>query len=66
MNILYYPGKANIIADTLSRLSMSSTSHVEEGKRELAKEVDKLAQLECNIRRTMKAGSIFIMGLLHP
>ncbi|XP_055826375.1 uncharacterized protein LOC129894748 [Solanum dulcamara] len=31
-------GKANVVADALSRLSMGSTAHVEEGRRELAKE----------------------------
>src|SRR5688572_6806988 len=38
MSILYHPGKANIVADALSRLSMGSTTHIEEDKKELAKE----------------------------
>ncbi|KAH0674527.1 hypothetical protein KY290_024941 [Solanum tuberosum] len=36
---------ANVIVDTLSRLSMGSTAHVEEEKRELAKDVYILARL---------------------
>ncbi|KAH0732763.1 hypothetical protein KY289_003951 [Solanum tuberosum] len=39
MSILYHPCKANVVADALSRLSMGITAHVEEEKRELAKDV---------------------------
>ncbi|WMV49632.1 hypothetical protein MTR67_043017 [Solanum verrucosum] len=46
MSILYHPGKANIVADALNRLSIGSTTHVEEEKRELAKDVHRLAHLE--------------------
>ena len=45
LSIHYHPGKANVIVDALSRFSMGSTSHVEEGKRELAKDVHRLAPL---------------------
>ena len=45
MNILYYPGKDNMVADALSKLSMGSTAHVEEEKRELPKDVCRLAYL---------------------
>ena len=33
MSILYHPGKANVVADALSRLSMGSTTHFEEDKK---------------------------------
>ena len=33
MSILYHPGKANVVVDALSRLSMGSTSNVEEDKK---------------------------------
>lgn len=46
MSILYNPCKANIVADTLSRLSIGRTANIEEGKKELAKEVHRLARLE--------------------
>ena len=42
MSVLYHPGKANIVADALSRLSMGSVSHVEEGKKELVKDVHRV------------------------
>ena len=45
MSILYHPSKANGIVDALSRLSMGSISHVKEKKRELAKDVHRLACL---------------------
>ncbi|KAH0715068.1 hypothetical protein KY284_007973 [Solanum tuberosum] len=44
MSILYHPGKANVVVDALSRLSMGSTAHVDEEKRELAKDVHRLAR----------------------
>ena len=45
MIILYHPGKANMVVDALSRMTMGSTTHVEEEKREIAKDVRKLAQV---------------------
>ena len=33
MSILYNPGKAYMVADALSRMTMGSVSHVEEGKK---------------------------------
>ena len=43
MSILYHQVKVNVVANTLSRLSMGSNTHVSEEKRELAKDVHKLA-----------------------
>ena len=45
MSILYHPDKANVVVDALSRLSMGSTAYVEKEKRELAKDVHRLAKL---------------------
>ena len=45
MSILYHAGTANMVADVLSWLSIGRTSHVEEGKRELAKYVHRLTRL---------------------
>ncbi|KAH0712585.1 hypothetical protein KY289_008544 [Solanum tuberosum] len=49
MSILYHPGKANVVVDALSRLSMGSTAHVDEEKRELAKDVHRLERLEVRL-----------------
>ena len=45
MSILDHPGKANVVVDALSRLSVGSTAHIEEQKKELAKDVHRLAHL---------------------
>ena len=37
MSIHYHPGKANVVVDTISKLYMGSTSHLEEKNKELAK-----------------------------
>ena len=44
-SIHYHSSKANVVADALSRLFMSSTAHLQEEKKELAKEVHKLRHL---------------------
>ena len=43
MSVFYNPGKANIVADAFSRLSMGSVVHVEEESMKLVKDVHKLA-----------------------
>ena len=45
MSLHYHPGKANIVDDTLRRLSMGSLSHVEEGKKEMVKDIHRLKNL---------------------
>ena len=45
MSILYHSGKSNVVVDALRRLSMVSTSYVEEENRELAKDVHILSRL---------------------
>ena len=45
MSVHYHPGKANIVSDSLSRLSMGSVVHVEEERKELVKDVHRLSRL---------------------
>ena len=45
LTICYHLGKANVVADALSRLSMGSLSHVEEGQRDMVKDIHRLANL---------------------
>ena len=45
MNVHYYPGKANVVADAFSRMSIESTTHVEDEKKELVKDIHRLARL---------------------
>ena len=45
MNVYYHRGKTNILPDALSRMSMENTAHVEDEKKELAKDVHRMARL---------------------
>ena len=57
MSVLYHPGKANVVADALSRVSMVSVSHVVKGNKELASDVHHLAKLGVRLFDSAK-GSI--------
>ena len=45
MNVHYHQGKANVVVDSLSRMSMGSTTHVEDEKKELVKDIHRLARV---------------------
>ncbi|XP_075077559.1 uncharacterized protein LOC142164177 [Nicotiana tabacum] len=49
MDILYHPGKANVVVDALSRKSMGSLAHLGADQRPLAREVYQLASLGVRI-----------------
>ncbi|KAH0633112.1 hypothetical protein KY284_035898 [Solanum tuberosum] len=53
MNVLYHPGKANVVVDCLSRLSTGSVAHVEAERKELAKDVHRLARMVFNDRKSV-------------
>ncbi|KAH0775071.1 hypothetical protein KY290_012208 [Solanum tuberosum] len=57
-----FEGKANVVVDALSRLSMGSTTHVEEEKRELAKDVHRLARLEVRLMDFTKGEIVVTNG----
>lgn len=46
ISVLYHSGKANVLADDLNRLLISSVSYVEDEKNELVFDVHRLAKLE--------------------
>jgi len=56
MSVLYHPGKANVVADALSRVSMGSVAHIEDEKKELVREVHSLARLGVQLRDSSKGG----------
>ncbi|KAH0784270.1 hypothetical protein KY290_003868 [Solanum tuberosum] len=62
MSILYDLGKANVVVDALSRLSMGSTAHVEEEKRELAKDVHRLTRLGVRLMDSTEGGVVLLNG----
>ena len=45
MSVLYHPVKANMVVDSLSRITMGSVSHVEKSKKDLVKYVHRFARL---------------------
>ena len=62
MSILYHPGKANVVVDGLSRLSMGSTTHLEKEKKELEKDVHRLARLGIKLMDSTKGGIVVTNG----
>ena len=42
ITVLYHPGKDNLVADALSRMTMGSVSYVDEAKKDLVKDVHRL------------------------
>ena len=61
INVHYHPGKANVVANALSRMSMGSTTQIEDEKKELAKEVHRLARLGVRLVDSTCGGV-----LVHP
>ena len=45
MSVLYHLGKANILVDALSRMSMGSVAHVDDSKKKLTQEVHHLSRI---------------------
>ncbi|KAH0776336.1 hypothetical protein KY290_007747 [Solanum tuberosum] len=56
MSVLYHPDKANVVADSLSRFSMGSVAHVEDEKKELVRDVHRLARLGVQLVDSTKGG----------
>ena len=45
MSVHYHPGNVNVVADALRRLSIAIVANVEEERKELVKDVNRLASL---------------------
>ena len=59
ISIHYHPGKANVVVDALRRLSMGGTAHLEEEKKELAKDVHSCI-LEVRIMDCIEGGIVVL------
>ena len=66
MNVHYHPSKANVVANALSRMSMGSTTHNKDEKKELEKEVHILARLGVLFVDSTSGGVSVHLVLNHP
>ena len=56
MSVLYHPGKANVVVDALSRMSMGSVTYVGDDKKEIVRDVHRLALLGVRLEESPKGG----------
>ena len=56
MNVHYNAVKANVVVDALSRLTMGSTTLIDDGKKELGKDVHRLARLGVRLMCSTSGG----------
>lgn len=56
MSVLYYPDKANVVTDALSRVSLGSMAHVADGKREFVKDVHWLTHFRVRVSGSYQGG----------
>ena len=56
MNFLYHPGKANVVADALIRITKGSASHIDEAKKDQVKDVHRLAWLGVSLEDSLNGG----------
>ena len=60
MSALYHPRKTNVVAYALSCITMDSVSHLDEAKKDLAKEVHRLATWWVRLEDSLDGG--FMVG----
>ena len=56
MSVLYHPGKTNVVTDALSCTTMGSVFHVDEAKKDLMKDVHRLARLGVRLEDSLNGG----------
>ena len=56
MSVHYHPGNANVVANALNKLSMRSVAHVEDERKELVKDVHRLARLGVRLMSISNSG----------
>ena len=58
MSVLYHPGKAIVVADALSHVTMVSVSHGENENKELVKEFHRLSFFGLRLEKSPNGGFI--------
>ena len=58
MSVLYHPGKANVVMNALSCMTMGSVSHVDEDNKDLVKDVHRLDWLGFRFEDSPNGGFI--------
>ena len=58
ISVLYHPGKANVVADALTRMTMGSVSLIDEDKKDLANKVHRLSRLGVRLEGSPNGGAI--------
>ena len=56
MSILYHPGKANVVENALSHMTIGSVSHIDEAKKDLVRDVHRLSRLGVRIEDSSDGG----------
>ena len=56
MSVVYHPGKANVVADALSRITLVSVFHVEEENKEHVKDVNRFVSLGVGLEDSPNGG----------
>ena len=54
-SVLYHPGRANVVADSLSGLTMASVSHIDEAKKDLVQDVYRISTLGVSLEDSSNA-----------
>ena len=56
MSILHHPSKVNVVADALSRMIMGSVSQIDEAKKDLVKDIHRLARVSVRFQYSLNGG----------
>ena len=56
MSVLCHPDKANVVVDSLSRMTMGSVSHIDEAKKYLVRDVHRWARLGVRLEVSLGGG----------